>query len=363
MSEQVPDISCRIVARMSGQLYTNTAQRTMKYKSIIVTKRGSPEVLRIIDNDLREPSAGEVRVKILATPVCRDDIAVRVGNRPFLPEIPFVPGYSVLGVVDAIGEAVANVVAGERVAALVKLGGHAEYIYLDAEKLVHVPVALDPAEAVLLILNYVVAYQVLHRSVKVKPGDKVLIIGASGGVGTAFLQLGKLSDLKMYGIASRSKHSTLTELGAVPIDYHTQDFVEVIRQTEPDGIDFVFNGMGEEYITRGLTVLRRGGSLVHYGGPQNFSGFLLLMARFMLFNLLPNGKAIKGYGTNRVNIDQLKADWQVLFKLLEEGKIKPVVAKKFHILEAAKANEMLESGKVTGNIVLLAPELLNFNLM
>jgi NADPH:quinone reductase-like Zn-dependent oxidoreductase len=330
----------------------------MKYKSVIVTKRGSPDVLKIIENDLRVPSPGEVRIEILATPVCQDDIAARVGNRPFLPEIPFVPGYSILGVVDAIGEGVNNFTVGDRVAALTHFGGYAEYIFWDAEKLVHVPAALDPAEAVLLILNYVVAYQVLHRSAKVKSGDKVLIIGASGGVGTAFLQLGKLTDLKMYGIASRSKHSTLTELGAVPIDYNTQDFVEVIRQAEPDGIDFVFNGMGEEYMERGLAVLRRGGALVHYGGPQSFSRFLLLIAKLVLFNLLPNGKAIKGYGTNRVDINLLKEDWLVLFKLLEEGKIKPIIVKKFPILEAAKANELLESGKVIGNIVLLAPELL-----
>ena len=218
----------------------------MSYKSVIVTKRGGPEALQIIENDLRAPSVGEARIKILATGVCQDDIGARIGNRPFLPKIPFVPGYTILGVVDAIGEGATNVAVGDRVAALTNFGGYAEYIVLDEEQLVHVPATLDPAEAVLLILNYVVAYQVLHRSAKVKPDDKVLIIGASGGVGTAFLQLGKLANLTMYGIASRSKHSALTELGAIPIDYHTQDFVEVIRQAEPDGLDFVFNGMGEE---------------------------------------------------------------------------------------------------------------------
>jgi NADPH:quinone reductase-like Zn-dependent oxidoreductase len=330
----------------------------MKYKSIIVTRRGSPEVLKIIENDLRPPSAGEARIKILATAVCQDDIAARIGNRPFLPKLPFVPGYTVLGVVDAIGEDVTSVAVGDRVAALTKFGGYAEYIFFDAEHLVHAPTILDPAEAVTLILNYLVAYQVLHRFAKVKAGDKVLIIGASGGVGTAFLQLGKLAGLTMYGIASKSKHHILTELGAIPIDYHTQDFVEVIHQAEPDGIDFVFNGMGDDYIGRGLAVLRRGGMLVHYGAPESFSRFLLLLAKFVLFSLLPNGKAIKGYGTHRVDHRLLMEDWEKLFKLLEEGRIKPIIAKKFPVLEAAKANELLESGHVIGNIVLLAPELL-----
>jgi len=330
----------------------------MRYKSVIVTKRGGPEVLQVIDNDLHAPIRGEVRIRILATPVCQDDIAVRLGKRPFLAKTPFVPGYSILGVVDAIGEGVTSVAPGDRVAALTNFGGYAEYIYLGENQLVHVPTTLDPAEAVVLILNYLVAYQVLHRSAQVKPGDKVLIIGASGGVGTAFLQLGKLADLTMYGIASRSKHSTLTDLGAIPIDYHTQGFVEVIRQAEPEGLDFAFNGMGEEYFERGLAVLRRGGVLVHYGGPQSFARFLLLMAKFILYNLLPNGKAVKGYGTHRVDNRLLKEDWAELFKLLEEGQIKPIIAAKFPLLQAAKANELLESGQATGNVVLLAPELL-----
>ena len=160
----------------------------MKYKSVIVPRKGSSEVLQVIENDLRPPRAGEDRIKILSVGVCADDVAARVGNRPFLPKVPFVPGYTMLGIVDAVGEGVTEFAAGDRVAALTTFGSYAEYIFLGQEKLVQVPANLDPAEAVTLILNYLVAYQILHRSVQVKPGDKALIIGASGGVGTAFLQ-------------------------------------------------------------------------------------------------------------------------------------------------------------------------------
>ena len=111
----------------------------MSYKSIVVTERGGPEVLQVVENDLREPTSGEARIRIQATPVVQDDVGVRRGNRPFLPKTPFVPGYSILGVVDALGQGVTGVVVGDRVAALTQFGGHAEYIYLDAEKLVHVP--------------------------------------------------------------------------------------------------------------------------------------------------------------------------------------------------------------------------------
>jgi NADPH:quinone reductase-like Zn-dependent oxidoreductase len=330
----------------------------MKYKSVIVTRRGGPDAMQIVENDLRAPSAGEARIKVLVAPVCQDDIAARVGNRPFLPEIPFVPGYSILGVVDAIGEGVTQVAAGDRVAALMKYGGYAEYVFWDADGLVHVPATLDPAEAAVLVLNYLVAYQILHRVAQVKVGDKALIVGASGGVGTAFLQLGKLAGLKMYGLASPGKHAVLAEYGAVPIDYRAQDFVQVLRQTEPGGLDFVFNGMGEEYFDRSLAVLRRGGVLVHYGGPQSLARFLLLVAKLIWYNLLPNGKAIKGYGTHRLGVDLFKEDWARLFDLLQAGHIKPVIAARFPILEARKANELLESGQVAGHIVLLSPELL-----
>jgi NADPH:quinone reductase-like Zn-dependent oxidoreductase len=330
----------------------------MKYKSVLVTQRGGLDSIQIADNELRPPIEGEARIRVLATPVCQDDIAIRIGNRPFLKKPPYVPGYSFLGIVDTIGEGVTSVKIGDRVAGLTQYNSHAEYIYWNANELVPVPETLDPAEVVTLILNYLVAYQILHRVAKVKTGDKVLLIGSSGGVGTAFLQLGWLAGLKMYGLASPSKHHILNEYEATPIDYHTQDFVEVLRQTEPEGIDYVFNGMDEEYFKPGLAVLRRGGMLVSYGAPQSFTGFLRFLVRYISYNLLPNGKSIEGYGTHRLGVDLFKEDWTALFKLVEETKIKPVIAGKYPLLEAVKAYELLESGQVTGNLVLLAPELL-----
>jgi NADPH:quinone reductase-like Zn-dependent oxidoreductase len=331
----------------------------MKYKSILVTQRGGRDGIQIADNELRPPTEGEARVLVLATPVCQDDVAVRVGNRPFLKKPPFVPGYSFVGTVDAIGEGVTSIKIGDRVAGLTQYNSHAEYVYWDTNKLVPVPETLDPAEVVTLILNYLVAYQILNRVAKVKVGDKVLLIGSSGGVGTAFLQLGKLAGLKMYGLASPNKYHILAEYGATPIDYHTQDFVEVLHQEEPEGIDYVFNGMDEEYFKPGLAVLKRGGALISYGAPQSFVGFLRFLGRYITYNLLPNGKSIEGYGTHRLGVDLFKEDWTALFKLLEEGKIKPVIARKYPLLEAVKAYGLLESGQVTGNLVLLAPELLD----
>jgi NADPH:quinone reductase-like Zn-dependent oxidoreductase len=332
----------------------------MSYKSIIVTKRGGPEVLQVVESDLRAPSDREARIKVLAVPVCLPDVEARYGRTPFAVKIPFVPGYAIIGVVDAIGEGVTNTARGDRVAALTTYEGYAEYIFLSEEQLIPVPTTVDPAEAATLMLNYIVAYQILHRSAKVKDEGKVLIIGASGGIGTAFLQLGKLANLTMYGIASKSKHHILTDYGATPIDYRTQDFVEVIQKAEPDGLDAVFDGIGGDYIKRGFSLLQRGGTYVGYANPQSLSRMFYFLEQVILCNLLPNGRSAKYYGTgsSRLNKRPFLEDWATLFKLLEEGKIRPIIMKKLPILEAAQANELLESGQVIGTIVLLAPELL-----
>ena len=332
----------------------------MKYRSVVVTRRGGPDVFRIVEHALREPTIGETRIRILATTVSAPDIQARYGHTPFPPRIPFVPGYAIIGVVDAVGEGVTKAAAGDRVGALTITGGYAEYIYLNQDELIPVPVALDPAEAVTLILNYLVAYQVMHRSARVRSGDKVLIVGASGGIGTAFLQLGTLAHLTMFGLASRSKHHILVEHGATPIDYHTQDFVEVIRNAEPDGLNAVFDGMGGAYVRRGLSVLRRGGTLVVYGNPLSISGLVRLLAGVVVFNLLPNRKRVKVYGTtvSKFNRRPFEEDWAVLFRLLEERRIKPIIAKRFSLMEAAEADALQESGRTAGNVVLVAPELL-----
>lgn len=324
----------------------------MKYRRIVVAKRGPPENLQIVECDLREPSAKEVRVKVLAACVCLPDVQARYGLSPFAPRTPFVPGYAIVGIVDAIGPGVTQAAPGASVAAYLIVGGY---------RLIPVPPSVNPAEAVTLLLNYVTAYQILHRSAKVKAGNKVLIIGASGGGGTAFLQLGKLAGLKMYGIASKSKHAILAEYGATPIDYRTEDFVDVIRRAEPEGLDAVFDGVGGDYAEKAFSLLRRGGVVVGYGNPLSMRGLLRTLGKALVLNLLPNGRRVKPYGASAsllFNRKPFLEDWAILFRLLQEGEIRPVISGQFPLLEAAQANALLESGQVIGNLVLVAPELL-----
>jgi NADPH:quinone reductase-like Zn-dependent oxidoreductase len=339
----------------------------VKYKSVLVAHHGGPEVLQIVENELRPPVAGEARIKVLAAAVCRPDVSVRRGESlfrgtPLDQKLPFVPGYAVIGDVDTVGEGVSAGTVGKRVGVLTVTGGYSETLYWKSERLIPVPADLDPAEAVTLILNYIVAYQALHRSAKVKAGEKALIIGASGGIGTALLQLGQLAGLKMYAIASKGKHSILAEYGAMPIDYHTQDFVEFIRRAEPDGLEVVLDGMMRlKDIQRGLSLLRRGGRMVSFGEPAGLGELFRILATLIGVNLLPNRKSFKLYGTSSYFVVDKRPyleDWATLFKLLADGKIKPIIATKFPILEAAQANALLESGSVVGNVVLVAPELL-----
>ena len=330
----------------------------MKYRSVIVTERGGPEVLQVVENELRQPAPGEARIKVLAAPVCAPDVTARYGQSPFVPRVPFTPGYAVIGIVDAVGEGIAHPAVGDRVGALTAYGAYAEYVYWDAKKSIPVPGTLDPGEAVTLILNYIVAYHVIHRWAHVRAGDKVLIIGASGGIGTAFLQLGALAELEMFAIASKRKHAILEQYGATPIDYHTEDFVKRIREVEPDGLDAVFDGMAGDYFRRGFSILKRGGTLVGYANPISYTGMLKVLSQVALYTLLPNGKSAKYYstGVSRLNWGMFLDDWAELFRLLEEREIEPVIAQRFPILEARKANELLESGDVIGNVVLVSPD-------
>jgi NADPH:quinone reductase-like Zn-dependent oxidoreductase len=332
----------------------------MKYKSVVALKRGGPDVLKIVEHELRPPNPKEVRVKVLAAPVSLPDVEARYGRSPFPPKLPFTPGYAVIGVVDAVGDGVVATAVGDWVAALTAYGGYAEFIYLRERRLIPISKSVDPIAAAPLILNYIVAYQSLHRAAKVKSGDRVLIIGASGGIGTAFLQLGQLANLTMYGIASKNKHAVLTEHGVIPIDYRTQDFVELLRQAEPEGLDAVFDGIGGDYVRRGFGLLKRGGAFVSFANPLQLSRMFRLLGQSLWLNLLPNGSSFKLYSTGRNYLCRrpFLEDWATLFQLLEAGKIKPVIMETFPILEAAQANTLLESGQVVGNVVLAAPELL-----
>src|SRR5271170_7502609 len=155
------------------------------------------------------------------------------GSYLFAPKIPFVPGYEIAGVIDAIGVGVTGFKLGQRVAALTVYGGFGELIVREAEHFLPIPDAVTDIEAAAVILNYGTAWQMIHRTAKVQHGQSALVTGAAGGVGTAALQLLRLAGVKTYGAASLNKHDTVRSLGATPIDYRAGPIDRLMHDLEP----------------------------------------------------------------------------------------------------------------------------------
>jgi NADPH2:quinone reductase len=249
-----------------------------------------------------------------------------------------------VGVVDQLGPGVAGIEPGQIVAALPISGAYAEFVCLPQQELVPVPPGLDAAEAVSLILNYITAYQMLHRSARVKSGQRVLIHGAAGGVGTALLQLGRLVGLEMYGTCSSRGAPAVADLGGIPIDYQHQDFVKEIHRLTGEGVDVVFDSIGGAHIWRSRKALRRGGTVVAYG---------LIAGGW----LLPGRRRVVPYSIQwlkRLRPALFRQDLISLFELLQERKIKPLIAQRFPLAQARDAQVLLGKGGVTGKIVLVS---------
>jgi NADPH:quinone reductase-like Zn-dependent oxidoreductase len=339
----------------------------MSYKRVVITKFGGPEVLKLIEEtELPEPKPGEVRVKVLATSAAFTDVMIRKGQYPDVKEKPpFSPGYDMVGVVDKLGEGVTHAQIGQRVADLTVIGAYAEYLCLPESRLTIVPEGLDPAEVVSLVLSYVTAYQMLYRVANVKRGQRILITGAGGAVGTAMLQLGKLLDLEMYGTASKAKHDLVRQLGATPIDYQSEDVAASIRRLTPDGVDAAFDGVGGGSFRQSFNALRRGGKLVAYGFSNAVLGrggsIPLDFMRVTLWNLWPNGRSTAFYSIGSLrkqHPDWFKDDLTELLDLLAQNKVKPAIGARMPLAEARRAHELVEHAQVQGKIVLMVAEML-----
>jgi len=344
----------------------------MRHTRIIVTHYGGPEALRVVEEECPEPKDGEVRVRVLAAGVSLPDVMAREGVHPETPPVPFTPGWDLVGVVDRLGDGVSGIDPGQIVAALPIHGAYAEFVCLPQRELVPVPSGLDAAEAVSLGLNYVTAYQMMHRSVKVRPHQRVLIHGAAGGVGTALLQLGRLAGLEMYGTCSSRGASTVSDLGGIPIDYQNQDFVAEVRRLTSEGVDVVFDPIGGTHLWHSRKALRSGGTVVGYGlissirgeglasgrpgRRQRFRGTAIFGLYIAAGWLLPGRKRVVPYSIQ--TLKRLKPAWFrqdliALLDLLQQKKIKPLIAQRFPLAEARRAQELLGKGGVIGKIVLV----------
>ncbi|MED4287337.1 alcohol dehydrogenase [Priestia megaterium] len=329
---------------------------------VIVTRYGGPQVIDVIEEPLRKPEKGEIRVKVQATGVALADIMRREGKIPMSPIPPFTPGYDVIGIVDELGEDVQKYSVGDKVAVFFNgTGGYAAYVYAKEDEIVAAPAHIDAVKAVAVILNYVTAYQMLHRIAKVSEGERILIHGASGGVGTALLELGKLAKLEMYGTASLAKHHIVSQYGAMPIDYRNEDFVDVLRLRAPEGMDVVFDPIGGRNYERSMKTLSKNGRFIGYGytsilqqgDPEDWAKDWENLAKKQTTE---KGNSVYLYAISSLKkerLDWFQEDVRFLLSLLEEGKINPLISHRIPLREAAQAQELLGKSLSVGKVVLI----------
>jgi NADPH:quinone reductase-like Zn-dependent oxidoreductase len=331
---------------------------------------GEPESLHMRTRELPQPGVGQALVRVEASGVSFAEQQMRRGKYYDQPAFPFVPGYDLVGVVEALGPGVspdAGARVGQRVAALTKIGGWADHVLLAAADLVAVPDGVDPVDAETVVVNGVTAWRMLHRSARVRAGQTIVVLGANGGVGSTLVQLARHAGIRVIGTASARHHDQVRQLGAIPLGYGDADLLARVRQVAPEGVAAVFDHVGGPGIGDSWRMLGRGGTLVSYGtaSTKDAAGnprlpVLRLLARLAAWNLLPNGRratffnlwAGKARNPDRYRTE-LHSDLGEVFDLLAKGEITAQVAGVFPLSQAADALRYAESGGVTGKVVLV----------
>jgi NADPH:quinone reductase-like Zn-dependent oxidoreductase len=338
--------------------------RPISGRQVAVTRRGGPEVLRLRDVTVAAPGAAEIVIEVEAAGIAFGDVMLREGLRSEVA-LPAVPGYDVAGTVVAAGED-AKLDPGERVVAWTGGdGGYATHACVPAWAAVPYASHLDPASATSLVLNYLTAFQLLHRATSIGAGDIVVVHGGGGGVGTALLELARLAGARAYATASASKHEIVRSRGAEPIDYQRFDFVEELKRMAPTGVTAVYDPIGGASWSRSRELLAPGGTLVGYGfsaatrgGRRNFAAAasaLLRTPRLNMLRLVRRSHSIAGYAITEVvpaRPDWYRADLKELVALLAAGKLEPIIADRYPLERAAEAHVRLGESPPIGKLVL-----------
>jgi NADPH:quinone reductase-like Zn-dependent oxidoreductase len=344
----------------------------MPWRHIRISRFGGPEVLQMTEEPtIPDPSRGEIRIKVLAAGTGFTDTMIRRGRYPdFKGRLPFTPGYEIVGVVEKIGSGVTAQLEGQMVADLCVVGGYAQYAIRPAGFLVPVPDGVDPADAVCIPLAYLTAFQMLTRYRSLPRGATILVIGASGTVGTALLDLARHLGLKAIGTCSAANLPVVERFGAAAIDYHAGDFVTSVRRLTADrpggpGVDIAFDAIGGAHFGRSFACLAPEGLLVGYGsqtmavGRESLIAAGLGLARLKLWGALSfflRGRRAVFYSITArrsTHAEEFKADMSTLFQLLRAGVLHPVVIDRLPLAAASEVHARIDRGGLGGKIVLL----------
>ncbi|MFJ5924033.1 medium chain dehydrogenase/reductase family protein [Kitasatospora sp. NPDC092948] len=326
-----------------------------------------PSGLEVRVRELPAPAGGEVVLRMDATGVSFAEQQMRRGKYYDQPPFPFVPGYDVVGTVTAVGPQADAALVGRRFAAVTKLGGWASHLLVDAADLVPVPDGVDAASAETVLVNGITAWQMLHRTAKVRGGATIVVLGANGGVGSTLVQLARHAGITVIGTASPRHHQHVRDLGAVPVDYRDPGMYQRIRDIAPDGVDAVFDHVGGPGLKESWGLVRRGGTLVSYGtaATKNEEGnsrlpVLQSIAQLALWNYLPNGKNAYFYNfwAGKRHLEafrgRLREDLTQVLGLLAAGALTPQIAARFPLSEAGAALALAESRTVAGKVVIVS---------
>ena len=365
----------------------NPFQNGDRMKRVVIDRYGGPEVVKVIDDRVPRPGPGEVRVKVLAAGVSYTDAMLRAGSYLGVPKPPFTPGYELVGVVEELGPGCSRLRVGDRIGTLTVWGADAERVCVLEANAVEAPEDRDPAEVMSLVFTHMTAYQLLHRTARVKSGETVLVHGAAGRVGTAVRELGAAAGLRMYGTCSARDFAAVERLGGVAIDYRNEDFLVRVRElTGGEGVDVVLDGFGGALSLRSFRALRPGGRLVVFGhsgtvahGRKSWRGWIkwyAATAAVSLWGLLSPRRRVLVYRIQKLrqghqwlpvsgrrealpvgggprDPDWFREDFRALLGLLRESKIHPVVAERLPLSDARRAHELLESSADRGKLVLV----------
>jgi len=299
---------------------------------------GGPEVLKDVELPRPEPRTNEVLIRVRAAGVNPTDWKHRATGG-FLGEPPFVLGWDVSGVVEAVGIGVTRFQPGDEVFGMLSYpyghGSHAEYVTGPARWFAHKPASIDHTQAGALPLVSLTAWQALVEYADVQPGQRVLIHAAAGGVGHVAVQIARARGAHVIGTASAGKHDFLRGIGVdEAIDYRETDFTEAAKD-----VDVVLDTIGGDTSLRSLRVLRAGGTVVSIlpTGPKDFHEEAERL----------------GVRARRMLVDASHSGMKAIAELVDAGKLRPAIAGTFPLAGAAEAHALGDTGRTTGKLVLL----------
>ena len=331
----------------------------MPWNRVRLNAYGGPDQLALETvDDLPQPAPGEVRVRVLVTSAAFTDVMIRKGMYPGLKEKPpFTPGYDMVGIVDAAGPGATRFRPGDRVADMTTTGACAEYIWLPEDRLTPVPEGVSDVDALGMILSAVTAHQMLHRVARLRAGQRLLIHGAGGAVGTAMLQLAREAGIAAFGTDIPSKHDLIRSLGATALAADMPG--AALLEATGGGVDAVFDPLAGDSLPRSRHALKPGGMLVVFGFQNKVLGrggsIPLDFVKLKLWDWLPTGQATAFYSIGAMrqkHPDWFRADLEALLAMLAAGRIAPVVAEVLPLARVREAHERVEAGAVGGKLVL-----------